>query len=162
MADYRKTLVLDFDGVLHSYAGGWQGAAVIADPPVPGALEALVGYLDRFNVAIVSARSHQWGGRRAMKRWLRKWFSVWDHDTLFLSKPEWVQEFCAESVWAANDASHEAACDYVAERIVKRIRFPRHKPPAHLTIDDRAVTFQGPSKWPTVEEIEQFNPWNRA
>ena len=33
----KKTVVFDFDGVIHSYKSGWQGSAtIIPDPPVPG------------------------------------------------------------------------------------------------------------------------------
>ena len=31
-----KTVVFDFDGVVHSYTSGWQGEDTIPDPPVPG------------------------------------------------------------------------------------------------------------------------------
>jgi len=37
----KPILVLDFDGVLHSYTSGWQGATVIADPPTRGMVEFL-------------------------------------------------------------------------------------------------------------------------
>ena len=36
-----KTILLDFDGVIHSYTSGWKGAGVIPDPPVPGAIDFL-------------------------------------------------------------------------------------------------------------------------
>jgi hypothetical protein len=32
------------------------------------------------------------------------------------------------------------------------------KPPAFVGIDDRVLTFKG--VWPTVEEIQNFKPWN--
>lgn len=37
------------------------------------------------------------------------------------------------------------------------VRFARWKPPAMLTIDDRAMRFEG--VWPNVKEIRIFKPW---
>lgn len=67
--DTRRTLCVDFDGVLHSYTSPWAGAEVIPDPPVPGAFAFLAAAVLRFRVAVVSARSHQPGGIDAMRRW---------------------------------------------------------------------------------------------
>lgn len=36
-----KTVIFDFDGVIHSYASGWQGVTEIHDPPVDGIKEAI-------------------------------------------------------------------------------------------------------------------------
>lgn len=66
----KPILCLDFDGVLHSYTSGWQGAAVIPDPPVPGAIEFLAEASKHFKIAIYSSRSHQEGGVQAMMAWL--------------------------------------------------------------------------------------------
>lgn len=66
----KKTLVVDFDGVLHSYASGWKGPTAIPDPPVPGALDFLARAVERFEVAVLSSRSREAGGIDAMKRWL--------------------------------------------------------------------------------------------
>ncbi|MCF6194347.1 MAG: hypothetical protein L3J46_08455 [Kangiellaceae bacterium] len=38
------------------------------------------------------------------------------------------------------------------------ISFPSSKPPAHVSIDDRALTFSG--VWPEIEMLKQFRPWN--
>ena len=42
---------------------------------------------------------------------------------------------------------------------ILEITFPDEKPPALVTIDDRAVTFTG--EWPSVEFLTNFKPWNR-
>ena len=153
MGDRKQTLVLDFDGVLHSYSSGWKGAAVIPDPPVPGALEALVGYLERFEVAIVSSRSHQWGGRRATRRWLVKQFCALAGPT-YSSTPGWWARKIAETAFA--DPWDEEV-QWAAKKLVGEIGFPRHKPPAIMTIDDRGYQFNG--TWPSADEIAAFRPW---
>jgi hypothetical protein len=68
----KPVLLVDFDGVIHSYTSGWQGVAVVADPPVPGALQFLADATRVFDVCIYSSRSKDAGGRQAMKDWLRK------------------------------------------------------------------------------------------
>src|SRR5262245_2133850 len=73
----KPILCLDFDGVLHSYASGWQGAAVIPDPPVEGAIQFLYDALLHFRICIYSSRSHQEGGIEAMQNWIAKWEQVW-------------------------------------------------------------------------------------
>jgi len=67
---HKKTLCLDFDGVLHSYTSGWGGHEVIADDPVPGALEFLYDAVKVFKVAIFSSRSSTSQGIEAMQRWV--------------------------------------------------------------------------------------------
>lgn len=66
-----KIISIDFDGVINNYASGWQGADVIPDPPVPGAIEWLESLCrdGRFDVQIFSSRSHQ-GGMAMMAIWL--------------------------------------------------------------------------------------------
>ena len=114
--DYKPTLCLDFDGVLHSYTTPWEGASFIADPPVPGAREFVLQALPHFEVVVFSSRSHQSGGINAMQRWLDKY------------------EF-------------------------PLVKFPTIKPAAFLTIDDRALNFDG--TWPDVSKLLEFKPWNK-
>jgi hypothetical protein len=68
----KPILCVDFDGVIHSYASGWKGAAVIPDPPVPGAIQWLLWALDCFDVHIYSSRSRDPEGIHAMREWLQR------------------------------------------------------------------------------------------
>lgn len=43
--------------------------------------------------------------------------------------------------------------------IMNNLRFPTEKPPAFIGIDDRVLTFAG--VWPSVEELQNFKPWNK-
>lgn len=124
----KPILCLDFDGVIHSYVSRWQGADVIPDPPVDGAIAFMLGALDRFDVVIFSSRSNQPGGLVAMRNWLK-------HH--------------AGNVWAESPAGPG----------LEDVRFVTEKPPALVTLDDRAITFTG--EWPTVEKLAAFRPWNK-
>lgn len=126
-------ICVDFDGVIHSYESGWQGAPFIPDPPVPGAIEWVMAHLpvpDEIGMApeyvgpevqIYSARSGQNGGINAMKEWFVK---------------------------------HGLPRCYITDDVLK---FPTTKPPAFLTLDDRAICFTG--KFPTSEEMLGFVSW---
>lgn len=70
MNDKKPILLVDFDGVIHSYTSGWQGAAVISDSPVPGVDVFLELALRKFDVQVYSSRSKEAGGVSAMKMWL--------------------------------------------------------------------------------------------
>ena len=129
MTDRKPILCLDFDGVLHSYTSGWQGAEVIPDPPVPGAMHFIWDATDHFRVAIFSSRSNRLRGRAAMERWLRMHFREY---------------------WAADRTTCD---DKLAE-----IEWPTEKPAAFITLDDRAITFDG--TWPNIEMLLNFKPWN--
>lgn len=73
--NFYKTVVMDFDGVIHSYQSGWhsgQKSSEIYDPPTPGIREVILRLrLDGWVVVVVSARCHSFFGRRAIKKWLK-------------------------------------------------------------------------------------------
>lgn len=124
---------VDFDGVIHSYTSGWRGAAVIPDPPVPGAINGLLALLEaEFDVQIYSARSSQEGGIEAMKTWL-------------------IEEYRKmPPAWRLSNPTPQAFID--------KIEFPTSKPPAFLTIDDRAICFDG--DWAGIlPKVTNFKPW---
>lgn len=124
----KPILCLDFDGVIHSYTSRWQGAEVIPDPPVDGAIGFMLDALHRFDVVIFSSRSNQDGGIDAMRAWLKE---------------------------------HAGNCWYESLQGpgLEDVRFVKEKPPALVTIDDRAITFTG--EWPSLDQISNFKPWNK-
>lgn len=66
----RKTIAVDFDGVLHAYTSPWTRPEEINDGPVPGAIEFLCATAERFEVVIFSVRATEEDGRHAIMGWL--------------------------------------------------------------------------------------------
>lgn len=149
---HRPILAFDFDGVLHSYSSGWKGPRTIPDPPVPEALEYLAEALNFFDVQIFSSRSRYLGGRRAMRKWLIKHYLELAPD--WKGTPVWLREIIAKHAFA--DPWEEEA-RWAIKALVKRYGFPKHKPPAMITLDDRAFQFNG--HWPRFAELLEFQPW---
>ncbi len=54
---------------------------------------------------------------------------------------------------------HAGSCWDTMGPSLCQVRFVRWKPPAVLTIDDRAVTFTG--TFPAINAIKRFKPWNK-
>ena len=74
---FNKTVVFDFDGVIHSFTSGWhegQKDTQIFDPPTNGIRETIKKLRDNgWSVVVVSARCSTLFGRIAIKRWLKKY-----------------------------------------------------------------------------------------
>ena len=69
---YTPTVVLDFDGVIHSYTHGWQGTENVTDPVVPGIKEAISQLSELgYKVVVVSTRCTSAAGMGAVRRYLR-------------------------------------------------------------------------------------------
>ena len=69
----KKTVVFDFDGVIHSYTSGWQGETIIPDEPVEGIRPAIEKMRSAgYEVIVVSARCRSYKGQVAIWEWLRK------------------------------------------------------------------------------------------
>jgi hypothetical protein len=74
MGSERKTLCVDFDGVLHAYTSGWKGVDQVPDGPVPGAIDWLRAMLgEGFDICVYSSRSKDPAGVAAMMAALRVW-----------------------------------------------------------------------------------------
>lgn len=68
----KKTVVFDFDGVIHSYTSGWQGVTEIPDPPVPGIKESIDDLrANYYEVIVVSTRTATPEGYAAVTKWLQ-------------------------------------------------------------------------------------------
>lgn len=70
--DKKKTICLDFDGVIHSYLAGWKGETEIPDMPNTGAFEWIAAATERFDVCVFSSRSRSHDGRMAMIDWFKR------------------------------------------------------------------------------------------
>lgn len=66
----KKTIALDFDGVLHSYTSGWTGP-VPEDPPVDGAQKFVEWLQDKYEVVLFSSRADTKAGIDGIKSWLK-------------------------------------------------------------------------------------------
>jgi hypothetical protein len=106
----------------------------IYDPIVPGFFEWAQKAKNYFRLVIYSSRTKD--GTAHMETWLRnQWYA-------------WVPEgFVVEGTIMPTD-----------------FEFAHEKPPAFLTIDDRAIQFRGDwsSWWLEPEHLRQFKPWNQG
>lgn len=152
----KPILLLDFDGVIHSYTSGWAGARVILDPPVKGALEFITQAIKSFAVCIYSSRSRQFGGKRAMKKWLQREYCKLAPS--YENTSEWWRKIIAETAFAD---PWEDEVRWAAKKLVSRISFPTKKPAAFITIDDRCIQFDGDWSRFSCEELLKFKPWNK-
>ena len=130
-------ICVDFDGVIHSYTSKWQGPSVIPDGPVPGAIKWLEDHLP-VPEALGGCFVPKYTGpivqiySSRSKSWLGR-----------RAMKKWL-------------IKHGLDPAYIREGILK---FPIKKPPAFLTIDDRAICFNG--TFPTTAEMMSFKPWNK-
>ena len=66
----KKTIAVDFDGVIHKYSKGWEDGSIY-DEPIEGAIEALIE-LNRkgYDVVVFSTREPE-----PMQKWFFKWYN---------------------------------------------------------------------------------------
>lgn len=133
----KPILCVDFDGVIHAYTSPWTNAETISDGPVPGALRWLWKATEWFDVQIYSSRSKSEAARISMPNWMVT------HSLLEFGI---AHPMCVKL--------QEAFYNYP-------ISFAAEKPAAFLTIDDRAICFEG--DWSSLDPrlLLQFKPWNK-
>lgn len=129
-----KTVVFDFDGVIHSYTSGWQGEDNIPDPPVQGIREALKEIHDAgYEVMVVSTRCATIGGHGAIEAWL------YDNGLR-----EYIDKVCKEKPPAIAYIDDRAICfDGHPETLLKKIQNfqPWYKMPG-LTQPNEPLTLE--------------------
>jgi hypothetical protein len=132
MSDFKPTICIDFDGVIHSYERGWQNGVIYGDV-VPGFFEWVERVRDRFGLVIYSSRSKTDDGVLAMGTWLHE------------KRDAWIK---------AGGTRHPT------EPLT--FEFSHEKPAAWLTIDDRAIPFKGDwyASELTPDAMRAFKPWN--
>jgi hypothetical protein len=108
----KRTLALDFDGVIHRY-NGWNNGEL--NEPLAGAVEFVREAVQVFQVYVVSSRCNNEEGIDTILSWL--------------SKHGFPEEVVVTS----------------------------ERPPAYVSLDDRALTFTG--QWPKVDDLWNFQPW---
>lgn len=133
---FNPIICVDFDGVIHSYSSGWGGVSVINDDPVDGAIEWLIDNLPCPEAICAMAPPHE--GPIAQ---------------IYSSRSKSWRGRRAMKKWLIK---HGLPSCYIAEGILK---FPTKKPAAFLTIDDRAICFDG--TFPSKDEMTGFKPWNK-
>lgn len=126
----QPTLCLDFDGVIHSYTSGWKGPRTITDPPVEGAIDFLAEAI------------------------LRGWRVV-----IHSSRSGYFGGIWAMRRYVKKHAGYRWYETPLGPGI-ESVDFVRYKPPAFVTLDDRAITFRG--KWPDLADLRKFKPWNKT
>lgn len=72
MLSGRKTIVFDFDGVIHKYSKGWQDGSIY-DEPVEGIKELIDELRKTYDVVIVSTRCRDLKCQLEMRDWLNKY-----------------------------------------------------------------------------------------
>lgn len=130
----KPIICIDFDGVIHSYEKGWQDGEIYGTV-TEGFFEWAAEANKYFKLVIYSSRSKTADGRTAMWSWLKHQWGVWYHDPV---------KGCSE-------------CPAIS---YKDFEFANEKPPAFLTIDDRAIQFSG--NWAIIPPtaLINFKPWN--
>jgi len=71
-----------------------------------------------------------------------------------------VQVYSSRSSEVSGRIAMEDWCvKWLPHQIAWKLKFPKDKPPAFITLDDRAITFEG--VWPDISTLLNFKPWNK-
>jgi len=127
--DARKTIAIDFDGVLHKYSKGWQDGSIY-DDEMTSLCDLFNLLLEKYNVFIFSTRS---------PRQIKNWIEDKMLRTAFLAEhPDLKIIPFYKKFWKS----------------FRTVGITKRKLPAHIYIDDRAYKFEDWNK--TLLEIDDI------
>jgi hypothetical protein len=129
-SDWKPILCIDFDGVIYSYDKGWQDGVIYGDV-TSGFFEWMEKARHVFKLVVYSSRSKDDAGIVAMGLWLHE------------KRNAWIK---------AGGERHPTE--------PLELEFMHEKPAAFLTIDDRALTFNGDWSEFDPQKLRSFKPWN--
>lgn len=132
MTTERKSIAVDFDGVLHQWDGEWRGHHVIPGKPIHGAIDWLHELMQTYDVFIFTTRAQTFRGRFFIRIWLRKHTAQNKWDDWYNSKGP--------------------------TRGLRHVRVTDRKRRALVYIDDRAFRFTG-NNFPSINRIRGLRPW---
>ena len=150
----KPTICVDFDGVVHSYEKGWHNGQIYGTI-VPGFFEWIEMVKDYYDIVIYSSRSSNPDQKRQMITWL--WFRYLE----WIGKADLIPD---NNEVMPNTEDLKANIDNIKANIdtfYQLITFASEKPPAYLTIDDRAICFKGDWNAPniTLQALKDFKSW---
>ena len=131
MEKKKPIICIDFDGVIHSYEKGWMDGEIYGEV-VPGFFEWVERVRYDFELVIHSSRAKIDDGIALMVTWFHE----------------------KEKEWLKSGGERNPVEPLIIE-------FSYMKPPAFITIDDRAICFKG--DWSAAElspeSLKAFKPW---
>jgi hypothetical protein len=130
----KPILCLDFDGVIHRYSKGWMDGSIY-DPVTEGFWPWVIRATRTFDARIFSSRFTTENQAKEGYLYLQKEFMQWSQ---------------RQTTHPGVDAFHQIG-----------LTISLTKPPAFVTIDDRALTFTGDwEDFPALQVLE-FKTWSQ-
>jgi hypothetical protein len=150
----KMILAIDFDGVIHDYKKGWQGGELYGHATC-GWFEWYLHVSKRFDIVIHTSRAVDDLGCLEVVDWLNREYAAWrEHGSK--GYPDNASEQLHD--WLL--ARREELPRPLPERIIWQVQAT--KPPAYLSIDDRAVRFDGDWSADSVSmsALYRFRTWS--
>jgi hypothetical protein len=145
----KLKIVLDFDGVIHSYSSGWTSAANIPDPPVDGAIEWMADAQSRGHKLMIQSM------RTADENYLVEIGVTGDGQPKYTLNRKRGLAIDAIKQWLIRWSG-----ELGVTLDVEKITFPFGKAFFDIYIDDRGYRAEGPCSLPDLKTLKNYSqPW---